>query len=176
MKAMISNRALNNKLQKVSLFVTDFDGVHTNGLVVVNQDGVESVSCSRKDGLGVLMLKRHQIEFVVISKETNRVVLERCNKIGARCFHKVSDSTGKLEILRRLVDESGLAAENVLYMGDDVNDRACLEFAGVAVTVADGHKSLLSICDYVTKGRGGEHVIREVVEMLLQAKGYAIVY
>lgn len=162
------------KLKHIKLVVTDFDGVHTDGRVWVDENGIESVVCSRKDGLGISMLKKAGIEVHVISKERNPVVSARCKKLDIPFDQGVHDSDGKLEILKRITGERNLAPAQVLYVGDDVNDRASLDFAGVAVTVADGHPSLMEICDYVTLRKGGDHAVREVAEQILMAQGVSI--
>lgn len=162
---------LQKKLENIRLFVTDFDGVHTDGCVYVDQDGKESVKCSRKDGLGISMLKKAGIEVHVISKETNPVVAARCKKLEITHDQGVHDSDGKLEILKRIASEKGLSSEHILYMGDDLNDEAPLSWAGVAVTVADGHERIKPLCAYVTVAKGGTHAIREVAELVLEAQG-----
>ena len=66
----------------ITVIVFDFDGVFTDGKVTVSQDGTESVVCSRKDSLGINLLKEKRIRSVVISKEKNPVVMKRCEKMG----------------------------------------------------------------------------------------------
>lgn len=164
----------NQKLKKIRLFATDFDGVHTDGMVYVDGVGKETVRCSRKDGLGYEMLANAGITACVISKEANPVVLERCKKLKITCYQNVADGQGKLEILKNISAKFGFAADEILYMGDDINDREALEFAGVAVAVKDCHTSLLGIVDYVTTVNGGEHAIREVCELIISAKNLPI--
>jgi YrbI family 3-deoxy-D-manno-octulosonate 8-phosphate phosphatase len=162
---------LDQKLKNIRLLVMDFDGVFTDGYVYVNENGEESVRCSRKDGLGINMLQRHEIEMCVISKETNKVVSVRCKKLGIDCFRGVEDGDGKLDIMKRIMEEKGMAVDEVAYVGDDLNDRAPLEYAGVSIVVADSHPSLREVSDYVTQSRGGAHAVREVCELILYAKG-----
>jgi 3-deoxy-D-manno-octulosonate 8-phosphate phosphatase (KDO 8-P phosphatase) len=166
---------LKNKLQRIRLFVTDFDGIHTDGHVYVDSHGNETVRCSRKDGLGYEMLKRAQIA-AVISKEKNPVVEKRAEKLGIECFRGIHDSKGKIDILKELIEAKGLTQDQVLYMGDDLNDVECLKFPGVSVTVADGHESLKSIVTYTTQRKGGDHAIREVCELVLEAQGHPITF
>ncbi len=158
-------------LSRVMLLGCDFDGVFTDGTVFQDQNGIESVRCSRKDGLGVDLLKRHGIEVFVISKETNPVVTKRCEKMGIPCVQAVNTSEGKAEILKRLAQEKGLKPEEVAFMGDDLNDIPAMKFAGVAITVADGHEANKRIAHYITQAKGGKHAVREVAELILQAKG-----
>lgn len=148
----------------------DFDGVHTDGFVYVDEHGNESVRCSRRDSLGLEMLKEAGVRLFVISKESNPVVASRCKKIGVGCFQGVADSVGKQELLKELVEREGVPCEQVAFIGDDVNDLGALEFAGVAVTVADGHEKVKSVADVVLSRKGGEHALRELCDLILSAK------
>ncbi len=165
---------LKEKFKKIKLLAMDFDGVMTDGTVYVSQEGAETVQCSRKDGLGIEMLKKNGLDAVVISKEINPVVSVRCKKLKIQCVQKVKDSDGKLEILKKILKERKLAGNEVVYIGDDLNDFAVLRYAGVAVTVADGHPKVKAICDYITKAGGGQHAVREICELILEAKGLGL--
>ena len=163
-----------DKLRKIKLVVTDFDGVHTNGFVFLDQDGKELVRCSRKDGLAYEMLAKAKIDSCIISKERNPVVLRRAEKLGISCFYKAKNGQEKLTIIKTVLEQKQLLPEQILYMGDDLNDLAPIEFAGVSVAVADAHPQILQKVDYVTQCKGGEHAIREMCEMLLKAQGFSI--
>ena len=171
---MNPDKKLTRKLKKIVLFATDFDGVHTDGKVYVDQNGIESVHCSRRDGLGYNMLSKAGIHSCIISKEANLVVKQRCKKLNIACYQKIKDGHGKVEILKDVMKKFGLDLDQVLFMGDDVNDYQALKFAGVAIAVKDCHPSLLKIVDYRTKRVGGDHAIREVAELILKAKGLSI--
>lgn len=161
------SQELQKKLQKIKLLALDFDGVMTDGRVLVLQDGTEGVVCSRKDGLGVEMLKKAGIQVVVISKETNSVVAVRCKKLGIPYWQAVETGQGKKEILERVIAESDLEADQIAYMGDDVNDIPALQAAGLAIVVADAHEQAKQCAHYSTAARGGEHAVREVCDLLL---------
>jgi N-acylneuraminate cytidylyltransferase len=165
---------LERRLKLIKLFATDFDGIHTDGTVLVDEHGTESVRCSRKDGLGYAMLAKAGIHACVISKEKNQVVLRRCEKLGIPCFNMVHDGQGKREILKRVSEYLGLRPEHVLYMGDDLNDLEALKFAGVSVSVRDGHPSILETVDIITHRAGGDHAVREVCELLMVARGRSL--
>lgn len=162
---------IKDKLNKIKLLALDFDGIMTDGYVYVDQDGREMVRCSRKDGLGIELLKRNNIDIVVISKEANPVVARRCQKLKIDCYQKVEDSDSKLFILKRVAKEKSVNLDEVAYMGDDLNDANVLKAVGLAVTVADGHESIKTLCDYVTKAKGGENAVREICEKILIARG-----
>ncbi len=69
----------------IKLLALDFDGVLTNNKVIVDENGKESVICSRSDGMGIEMMKNKGIEVIVISKEKNKVVKARCDKFKIPC-------------------------------------------------------------------------------------------
>src|SRR3989338_3123545 len=169
-----SNQELAEKLKKIKLLALDFDGVLTDGFVYIDQNGKETVRCSRKDGLAIEMLKKFNIKPYVISKTVNPVVAARCKTWNIECSQGVGESGGKAEILKRITAENGFSQEEVAYMGDDLNDEEAFRVSGVAITVADGHSKIRSNVDYVTKARGGEHAVREVVELVLIAQGHDV--
>ncbi len=159
-----------DKLKKIKLLVLDFDGVLTDGYVYFRQDGMETVRCSRKDSLGINMLQKAGIGVVVISKETNPVVQARCKKMGVDYYFGVGTGANKLEVLKNYIAERDIAAEEVVYVGDDVNDLECLQFAGIGITVADGDEECKSVAQYVTVRDGGKHAVREICDLILKAK------
>jgi len=158
---------LNQSLKKIRMLVLDFDGTLTDGKVFVDQNGIESVCCSRKDSLGLDMVQGEGIRVTVISKEKNQVVKARCEKMGVEIWNGVDTGEGKLEILIRLTSSYGLTREEVLYIGDDINDLPCMKFAGIAATVADGHSECKKIAHVITENKGGNHAVREICDLLL---------
>lgn len=171
---MKNHQALLEKLAKIKVFATDFDGVHTDGTVYTDQDGREMVRCSRKDGLAYDLLRRVGIYACVISKEANPVVLARCRKLGIDCHQQVLNSGDKLVTLQKIVADRGCTEEQALFIGDDINDIQVLRYVGVAVAVSDSHPLIISAVDYVTTKPGGSGAIREVVELLYQANNLPV--
>lgn len=163
---------LHKNLKNLKMVAFDFDGVFTDGKVIFRQDGMESVICSRKDSLGTNMLQKHGIYLCVISKETNEVVAKRCKKMNnIDCQQAIKTGEGKKEILERIVKEKGFLKDEIAFMGDDVNDIPAMRFANVSFTVADGHSKAKEVADYTTKRNGGDHAVREICELILEAKG-----
>lgn len=164
------NKDLTLKFRKIKLLALDFDGVMTDGFVYVDQDGKESVRCSRKDGFGIGMLKEAGIKVCVISKEKNPVVGERCKKLNMSYYQNVGDGKGKLDVLKKASAKLKISFQEIAFMGDDLNDLMALKHAGVAITVADGHPAVKKNADYITINNGGYHAVREVCELILKAK------
>lgn len=151
------------------ILACDFDGTLTDGYVYFNQDGVETVRCSRKDGYAANLLREKGIHMVIISQEPNPIVATRAKKMKIDYFHAIESAESKLEILKRYILDNNVSPAEVVYIGDDVNDIGCMNFAGVGVTVSDGHDECKKIADYITVQKGGEHAVREVCDLILQA-------
>jgi YrbI family 3-deoxy-D-manno-octulosonate 8-phosphate phosphatase len=160
-----------DKLRNISLLAMDFDGVHTNGFVYVDQYGVESVRCSRRDSLGLGYLRNLGIKLAVISKERNPVVLTRCKKLDVECYQGVEDSLGKRDILEALVQRENVPISQVAFIGDDVNDIETIQYAGIGITVADGHNDIKKVADLILTRKGGDHALRELCDLIIETRG-----
>ena len=151
--------------QPVAALVMDFDGVLTDDHVSVDQDGRESVRCSRGDGLGLEALRKAGLPMLVLSKEQNPVVSARCKKLQLRCEQGVE---AKLSALQAYCAELGVALEHTVYVGNDINDLACLAAVGCGVAVADAHPRAKQAASIVLEARGGRGAVRELCDLILE--------
>lgn len=156
----------NFNLSLVKLLILDFDGVLTDNRVLVSQDGTESVWCNRGDGWGIARLKEKGLEILVLSTESNQVVRNRCQKLGIHCIHGCDD---KLAALKQIVAERSLERENVAYIGNDVNDLACMSYVGIPIAVADAVPEIKNVARIITTNRGGYGAVREFADLILKA-------
>lgn len=151
----------------IKLIVFDFDGVFTNNLVYISEDGKESVSCNRSDGLGLSMLRELGIDMMILSTEKNPVVKKRAKKLLIECHHGV---VNKLEYLKKISSEKNIPFQNIAYLGNDINDLRCLLEVGLPVVVADAYPEVKEIAKIILTKKGGEGAVREFCEMLYNAK------
>jgi N-acylneuraminate cytidylyltransferase len=151
--------------QRVAGLVLDFDGVFTDNRAVVFQDGREAVVCSRSDGWGLAMLKKAGVPVLVLSAERNPVVQARCDKLAIPCLQGVAD---KLSALRAWFKERDINASEVIYVGNDVNDLACLQAVGCGVVVCDAHPEAKAAARVVLSAPGGHGAIRELADLILE--------
>jgi YrbI family 3-deoxy-D-manno-octulosonate 8-phosphate phosphatase len=152
---------------RIRLLVLDFDGVLTDNRVLVNQDGKEAVHCSRADGWGIARLKDIGITVIVLSTETNPIVSARCKKLGIGCIQSLPN---KVIALREIMGNYKRTAEEVAYVGNDVNDLECMGEVGLAIAVADAVPEILHTADWVTTRRGGEGAIREIADAIIASQ------
>jgi YrbI family 3-deoxy-D-manno-octulosonate 8-phosphate phosphatase len=152
-------------IRKIRLVAFDFDGVFTDNMVYVFQDGTEAVKCSRGDGIGLQKLARLGIETVIISTESNPVVSARARKLKIRC---VQDCTNKRKALEDIAREAGISLAEIAFVGNDINDQSCLECVALPIVVGDAHRDVISLGLYQTKKPGGYGAVREVCDLFEQ--------
>ncbi len=151
---------------KTSLVVMDFDGVLTDNLVHIDEQGNEQVSSSRGDSMGLRLVRETlPIDFMVISTEVNPVVAARCKKLKLEYFQGIDD---KPSVLRKVIREKGIPAEEIVFIGNDVNDIGCMEIAGYAVAPADAEAIVKRHADLVLTRKGGKGAVRDFCDILLQ--------
>ena len=144
--------------------VTDFDGVHTDDRVLVSQDGQEAVLCSRRDGMGIERLRDRGVRLLILSKEANPVVKARAAKLKMPVQNHVDDKLSALDAWRT---EHGLEWAEIAYIGNDINDVACMAACGLAFAPADAHADALAVADIVLEASGGKGALREMSDTLL---------
>jgi len=165
MVEVIVDSKLKERILKIRLIAFDFDGVFTDNMVYVFEDGSEAVCCSRSDGIGLQKLKTLGIETVIISTETNPVVSARAQKLKVRCFQNCED---KVETLENIAEEIGISLDEVAFVGNDINDRPCLTCVGLPIVVQDAHSDIVPLAVYRTRNRGGHGAVREVCDLFEQ--------
>ena len=152
------------RIDPVKAVVFDFDGVHTDDHVWVDQDGKESVRVKRGDGLGVGMLKSSGVEVLILSTEKNPVVSARAVKLDVDVVQGQAD---KAEALTTWLAKKKIDAGEVAYLGNDVNDEGCLSLVGWPVVVADAHPGIKPLARIVLKSPGGEGAVRELADLVI---------
>jgi YrbI family 3-deoxy-D-manno-octulosonate 8-phosphate phosphatase len=148
----------------VDAVVTDFDGVHTDDRVMVAEDGSESVTTNRSDGMGVRLLREAGMPVLILSTEVNPVVAARGRKLRVEVRQGLGD---KAAALTEWAAERGIALDRVAYLGNDVNDLSCLALVGWPVAVADAHPLVRSAARVVLTRRGGDGAVRELAELAM---------
>mgnify|MGYP001815358621 FL=1 len=153
---------IDEMIRRIRLIAFDFDGVFTDNMVYVFEDGREAVRCFRSDGIGLHKLNKLGIETVIISTEANPVVSARARKLKIRC---IQDCQDKRAVLEDLAHDQGIGLGEVAFVGNDVNDLPCLECVALPIVVQDAHQDVVSTARYQTKNPGGHGAVREVCDL-----------
>ena len=150
-------------IDDIDLFVFDFDGVLTDNLVYTDQNGNEMVSCSRADGLAFDVLRKLKKPVYILSTEENTVVSARAKKLKIDSFQGISD---KASVLRGICDENNIALQNVIFVGNDINDFDAMKMVGSPICPSDANKKIKDISTLILTSKGGHGVVRELAELL----------
>jgi YrbI family 3-deoxy-D-manno-octulosonate 8-phosphate phosphatase len=151
--------------RQIDLLVFDFDGVMTDNNVLISSDGMEYVNCNRSDGMGVEILRQLGIPMLILSKETNPVVTARANKLQIECIQSIDD---KRTALLNYLKKKQLNPQNVIYVGNDINDKECLDLVGFPIIVADSHPSVVNSATIRLQSGGGRGAVREIADIILR--------
>ena len=152
-------------INTISLLVCDFDGVLTDNRVLLTEHGSESVFVNRADGLAISKLNESYFPVVIISSEKNSVVKKRAEKLHIESFQGIDD---KEKTLRNYCYNCGIGLENVIFIGNDINDLKVMKSVGWPICPSDGHDSVKSISRIILKTKGGEGVVRELLDRLIK--------
>ena len=165
----MKSEALADRCRRLKLVLSDVDGVMTDGTVLFLPGGGEARSFHVRDGLGVVLAQRAGLRVGILSGRTGADVEQRARELGIGVVRQgVADKRAGLhEILREL----GLAAHEVAYVGDDVNDVAVLREVGLSAAPADAPFQVRAEAEMVMQAEGGRGCLREFLEAILRARG-----
>ncbi len=164
-------RTENNKMQNLNLpksikmVITDFDGVVTDNCVYINEDFTMSRKLNFKDVMGFSLLRKSGYEIAIISGEKNSAIETMAKKFQIKEIHQ--NIRIKIEVLKDIVERYNLSQEEYVYIGDDVNDIECLNYAKYKITVPHAVKKVKMVQGIqITTSEAGNGAFREVADCL----------
>jgi 3-deoxy-D-manno-octulosonate 8-phosphate phosphatase (KDO 8-P phosphatase) len=154
---------------RVKLMIFDVDGVLTDGSLHYGADGEALKTFNVHDGLGIKLIQEAGIDTAIISARKSPQVIKRAADLGINHLHQGGHD--KLTPFNALLEKTGLTAEQVGFIGDDVVDLPILTRVGFAVAVPNGRQEVLERAHHTTVAHGGRGAVREVCELLMHAQG-----
>lgn len=151
-------------IKKIKCVFFDFDGVFTDNCVYINEKGEESVKCCRSDGIGIEKLKKLNIAIYILSSEINPVVKQRGKKLN---LEVINNCKNKAEYIKQFVKDNNIGFEEIAYVGNDENDLEAIKLVGYSACPADSYPKILSEVTTVLNKMGGEGVVREFCELIV---------
>ncbi len=156
----------NFKPENIKLIVSDFDGIFTDGKLEVFSDGRTSKKVDYKDIMGIAIVVKKGIKFAILSGEKSvaiDLIKEKFPMVDT-----FQNERNKINVLKSLLEKYNINANNVIYLGDDINDIECLNYIGYPVSVPDAHKKVKEVEGiYITENNGGNGAFREVADSIL---------
>lgn len=160
---------LDRRLARVQLLLLDVDGVLTDGRVVWHNDGIEQKAFHIRDGLGIKLWRRAGGKVGIITGRSSHVVELRARELGIDVVRQGVED--KWESASGVLAETGCSREEAAFLGDDLPDLPVILACGVGFAVSDACAEVRAAADHVTTMPGGHGAVREIIEMMLKARG-----
>jgi 3-deoxy-D-manno-octulosonate 8-phosphate phosphatase (KDO 8-P phosphatase) len=153
------------KVPGIRAIALDVDGVLTDGGFWWGPAGEEFKKFSFLDVMGISIGTRAGLVFALISGEDSPLVDRFATKMAIRHVHK--GCKDKAQALRDFAAAARVPLEAIAFMGDDINDFAAMDLAGLSATPASAREDVRSRVDFVAPRNGGDGAVRELVEHIL---------
>lgn len=156
------------ELKKVKAFVFDVDGVLSKDTSPLNEDGDPVRTANVKDGFAIRNAVLFGYPVAVITGGYIERVPKRYERLGVKYFY--NNASDKVVCLDDFLNKTGIDAENVLFMGDDLVDYAIMKKVGIPVCPQDAVPDIKAISKFVSQKNGGEGCVRDIIEQTLRAQ------
>ncbi len=151
------------------MIVTDVDGVLTNGNILVDGKGRESKFFSIVDGSGIKIWKRAGFKIAFLSGRRSPATEQQVKELSIDfCINGTKD---KLKGFNEIIKLSKIPAKQIAYVGDDLPDLPVILSAGFSAASSNASDEVKKYADYVTKKKGGQGAMREIIEYILKKTG-----
>ena len=156
------------KLKQIQAIISDVDGVMTDGGIIIHDQG-ETKHFNVRDGMGIKLLQKAGLDFALLSGRASSPVSRRAAELGIEIVKtgRLDKQDAFFEIIRAM----NVSPDQVAFIGDDIPDLAPLRLAGIGFCPQDAVEEVLEAADHIAPLRGGQGVVRYVVEAVLKARG-----
>ena len=154
---------------RLKLIVIDIDGTMTDGSIYYGEDGVELKKFNTKDAAGILCAQALGIDCMFLTGRKTLAVEKRAIDLGVKyVFQGVKE---KMMFLKSFLYDNGILTDEVLCIGDDLNDIEILRLTMLSACPADAAEEVKEICDYISEVKGGDGAVRDIVFHYLKKFG-----
>ena len=156
-------------LKNINTFFFDYDGVFTNGTLIMMMEGEPLRTAYVKDGYAIQLAAKKGYNIVVISGGKSKTIDNRFAALKIKDVFLGAEN--KVKVFDDYLKEHNIKVENTLYMGDDIPDYGVMKKAGLACCPADASEEIKSISNYISNKKGGEGCVRDIIEQVLKVQG-----
>lgn len=146
----------------IKLFVIDVDGTLTDGSIIYDDNGTEIKSFNTRDGAAFFALKEMGIKIMILTGRECRATERRMTEM--RVDYLFQDVDNKSDFLHAFCENNSYSKEEVAYIGDELNDISAMRLCGYVGCPSDACKEVKEMADYISVKKGGEGVLRDIVE------------
>ncbi len=161
-------QALLPKLKKIKALFLDVDGVLTDGTIIYGSDGMEMKIFDSQDGFGITSAIKDGLRVGIITGRKSDLVKRRAAELGIVDLYQGSiDKVTPFEEIKKVYS---LDPSEIAYVGDDILDLPLLQKVGFSAAPANAIREVRTRVDYVSKARGGQGAVREIIDLILKAR------
>jgi len=157
------------KLLKVNTFIFDYDGVLSDGQVILTSDGDALRTANVKDGYAMQLAIKKNYRIAIISGGYSESMKRRFEILKIEDVFLGVDK--KIDIYNQYLKDHNLEKENILFMGDDIPDYEIMLAAGVPTCPSDAVEEIKRIATYISHQSGGHGCVRDIIEQVLKVQG-----
>ena len=161
--------SVTQRAARVRVLLLDVDGVMTDGRIVYAAYGDELKFFNVQDGAGLVFWKRMGLRSAIITSRASRLVKKRAKEL--RVDFLAQGQLLKLPAYEKLLRQWRLKEEEVCAIADDLMELPLLRRVGLAVAVPNAVDEVKQASHYITQRAGGQGAVREVIDLILKAKG-----
>lgn len=144
------------------MLVMDVDGTLTDGRIYIGSTGELMKAFDVKDGYAIARLKEQGVEPVIITGRNSDIVCIRARELRITELHQGIED--KLTQLQSIAKKHSVSAEEIAYIGDDLNDVKCMKYCGLSACPGDAIEQVKAVVDYVCVNIGGKGAVREFID------------
>ncbi len=156
------------RAKRIKLLIMDCDGVLTDGRLYFSATGEELKVFHARDGQGIVDWHKAGFRSAIISGRNSPIVEMRAKQLGIEYI--LQGRKEKVSAFNELIATAGVGADETAFVGDDTPDAKVFPFVELAVAVGDAHDAVKAAAHHVTRLDGGRGAVREVIDMLIEAK------
>lgn len=185
------------RARKIKLMLFDVDGVMTNGTIflfpapgagagtathqmrehmadaggfgIASHEIIEAKGFDAHDGTAFSLARLGGLKTGIITKRISETVALRARDL--KLEHVYQGQQDKAAAFYEILHKTGLRADEVSYVGDDVIDLPVMRLCGLAIAVKNSRDEVLREAHYVTPHEGGRGAVRDAIEYVLRAQG-----
>lgn len=158
-------------MKQIRCIIFDIDGTLTDGKIHISDTGELFKSFHVQDGYAIKhLLPKTGIVAAIITGRKSKIVEIRAKELGIRYVYQ--DVSDKLEAIQALQKELNLKADEIAFMGDDLNDLLAMQTVKVSACPANAATEVRKFCTYICKKNGGEGAAREFIDWLLENRNF----
>lgn len=167
---MVANVDLKAKAMNIKAFVSDVDGVMTDGSITYDENGTEYKTFNAKDGQGLVRLIKSGIVTAIITARENGTVTHRFEKLGVSKIYQGQKQ--KDVALEQFMQEYNIKADEIVYVGDDLPDICVLEKVAISACPQDAVDEVKEVCNFISSKCGGKGAVREICDFIYTHSKY----